>query len=97
MKLAANLCTPTHCREGGGMITVPNGVPRFQFSRITQTMKVNGCRVYWEDIFLCNFHVAVRRNGTPVINHLPLCEFFRRRHVDDCAICQQLGVARSST
>jgi hypothetical protein len=90
MRNAAKLCTPTKCCEGGGMITVPNGVPSFPFGKISTKLTLNEKPVWWSDVFTCNLHVAVNRDGFAV-RPLPLCDFFRNDH-EGCEICVGFGI-----
>jgi hypothetical protein len=52
-------------------------------------------RVGWEDIFACNLHVDIQRNGQILVKRLPVCGFFIRNYVAVCAACQRLGIESS--
>ena len=92
MRLAAQRCTPAECFEGGGMITVPAGIQRLRFNKITNDLWLTGQRVRWMDVYTCNLHVALHRDGKVVVNQLPVCEFFLKGHAAECEDCQRLGI-----
>lgn len=92
MRFAAQRCTPAECFEGGGMITVPSGLERLAFTNITRKLRLDGETVDWVDVFACNLHVDVLRNGEVVVKRLPLCEFFVKNHAAECDVCQRLGI-----
>ncbi len=91
MKLAASRCTAARCYEGGGMITVPGGSLGIPFGKISKAMAVNGSPVNWHDVYTCNLHVALYRDGKFAVKPLPVCEFFRKDHAD-CERCKKLGL-----
>lgn len=92
MRLAAKRCTLAECFEGAGVITVPNGLDRLQFSKMTRGLKLGQERIDWEDVFACNLHVDVHRGGKVIVKRLPICEFFIRNHAAICEACQRLGI-----
>ncbi len=92
MRLAAQRCTPAECFEGGGMITVPSGLERLAFAKMTRNLRLDGEKIDWEDVFLCNLHVDIHRSGVIVVKRLPVCEFFVKNHVVDCEVCQRLKI-----
>jgi hypothetical protein len=91
MRRAANRCEPADCVCGGGMITVPNGMPKFQFRKITKAMRLGTEPITWSDVFTCNLHVSVQRNDSFTVRRLPVCEYFLRDHAD-CDDCIRLGI-----
>lgn len=92
MRLAARRCTPAECFEGGGMITVPSGLERLPFTRMSRSLALDGKPVGWGDVFTCNLHVDVQRAGIVVVKRLPVCDIFVRDHVALCEACQILGI-----
>jgi hypothetical protein len=72
------------------MITVQSGMDSFPFLHITRTMKLGDQEVTWSDVFACNLHVAVNREGFEV-RRLPLCQWFYRDHTG-CPDCERLGI-----
>jgi hypothetical protein len=91
MKHAANRCTPSKCYEGGGMITVPNGLPSFAFTTISRTMRLADTAIGWDEVFFLNLHVQVQRDGRFSVRRLPICRYLLKDHVD-CETCAELGV-----
>jgi hypothetical protein len=87
---AQNCESASDCYCGGGMIAVPNGVPRFDFRRISREMAAGSPVVYWPDVFICNLRVDVRRDGSFTVKPLRVCQFFRRDH-GDCPDCERLA------
>lgn len=94
MKRAAQRCTPSRCYEGGGMITVPNGVWSFPFTTISRTMQLGEAKIGWDDVFILNLHVQVRRDGTFRVQRLPVCPYLLKEHAD-CETCAELGILPS--
>lgn len=90
MRNAAKLCTPGKCCEGGGMITVTNGMRSFPFAKISMKMKLNDKPVGWSDVFTCNLHIDVNKSGFAV-RTLPLCEIFLKDH-EGCPACESYGI-----
>jgi hypothetical protein len=78
MDKAAERCVPGHCFEGGGMVSVASGISSLPFVRISRTMTFNGLSVLWEDVYMCNLHVAVYRDETFSVRSLPVCDIFKR-------------------
>jgi hypothetical protein len=91
MTRAAARCTPSKCYEGGGMITVPNGVRSFPFRKISRALRLGEVDIDWADVFICNLHVQVRRGGEFRVRRLPICEYFLKDHAD-CEACAELGI-----
>lgn len=91
MELAAQRCTPSKCCEGGGMITVPNGMPTFPFGKINRMLQFNDVRIGWDEVFFQNLHVQVQRTGEFCVRRLPICPYLLRDHTD-CETCASLGV-----
>lgn len=90
---AALKCRPGVCYEGGGLISVPNGKRSYPFKRIERTMTLDGASIGWEDVYLCNLHIRVNRDGSFDVLRLPLCEYFIRDHANHCARCIELSIA----
>lgn len=96
MRAATGQCTSaSECRCGAGMITVPNGTQQIPFSAVTRSLRLGDKSVSWEDVFVCNLQVAVRRGGTAEVVRRPICRFFLQDHAD-CEDCQRLGIVAES-
>lgn len=91
MRRAADRCNSYRCYEGGGMITVPSGLERLPFTRMTNQLTLNGERISWEDVFVCNLHVALHADLKVDVRSLPLCKYFLQRHAE-CPDCRRLGI-----
>ena len=92
MKRAAQRCTPSKCYEGGGMITVPNGMQSFPYMTMSRTMRLGEAEIGWDDVFFLNLHVQVQRDRKFRVQRLPICPYLLKDHTE-CETCAHLGIS----
>jgi hypothetical protein len=95
MLLASKRCTPMRCVEGGGMITVPSGLPKLSYRKLERSLNLNGKDIDWPDVFTCNLHVDIHKNGDVLVKPLPVCDIFKKDHIATCERCQELGIGNN--
>jgi len=95
MRLAAERSTAGACYEGAGLVTVPDGLERFDFKFISRNLRFDGQRVTWEDVYQVNLEVLIHRDvgHPPEVRLLPRCERCLREH-EGCDVCASLGASR---
>jgi hypothetical protein len=96
MRIAAERSTLANCYEGAGLVTVPDGLERFDFKSITRNLRFRGQRVMWADVYQVNLEVLVHRDvgHPPEIRLLPRCPNCLRDHAD-CDICASLAITEA--